>query len=380
MRILIAAGGTGGHIYPALAVARSLSERSTEPAYRWVGGRRGLESKLVPAAGFELDRLWLRSLRTVDVSIHLALDPLRLAASAPQALALMARWRPRVVFTTGGYVAIPVLAAASILRIPSVMWEGNLVAGRSVRATARLASAIATSFPETAASLPGRTFMTGTPIRSFAGVDQAAARRALGLPVELPNVLVFGGSQAVRRLNEAVAEALPRLVDGVSIVHVAGDAGYAAALARKGSLPAEQRERYKPFRYLGDEMTQALVAADLLVGRAGSSTLAEACALGLPMVVVPYPHAGAHQERNAEHLAEAGAARLIPDRDFNAATLLDAVAVLADPPVLEKMRAAARTFGRPGAADAVAELVLALAERRRLPSQADVDRLANAGR
>ena len=361
-----------------MAVARSLRERSTEPVFRWVGGRRGLESKLVPAAGFELDRLWLRSLRTVDVSVHLALDPLRLAASAPQALALMARWRPRVVFTTGGYVAIPVLAAAAALRIPTVMWEGNLMAGRSVRATARLAGAIATSFPETAASLPGRTFVSGTPIRSFAGVDQVGARKALGLPVEMSSLLVFGGSQAVRRLNDAVAEALPKLVETMSVIHVAGDGGYAAALARKGTLPPDLRERYKPFRYLGDEMTQALVAADLLVGRAGSSTLAEACALGLPMVVVPYPHAGAHQERNAERLAEAGAARLIADREFNAAALLNAAAVLSDPPRLEQMRSAARQFGRPGAADAVAELVLALAERRKLPSQADLDRLAGA--
>src|SRR4029078_4487801 len=104
--------------YPALAVARSLRERSTDPAFRWVGGRRGLEAKLVPAAGFELVRLWLRSLRTVDVSIHLALDPLRLAASAPQALALMARWRPSVVFTTGGYGAVPLVAAAAAFPIP----------------------------------------------------------------------------------------------------------------------------------------------------------------------------------------------------------------------------------------------------------------------
>jgi UDP-N-acetylglucosamine--N-acetylmuramyl-(pentapeptide) pyrophosphoryl-undecaprenol N-acetylglucosamine transferase len=314
----------------------------------------------------------------VDVSLHLALDPLRLAASTPQALALMARWRPRVVFTTGGYVAIPVLAAAAALRIPSVMWEGNLVAGRSVRATARLASAIATSFAETAHSLPGRTYVTGTPIRSFAGTDQAAARKALGLPVELPSMLVFGGSQAVRRLNDAVSEALPKLVETVSVVHVAGDSGYAGALARKATLPAAQRERYKPFRYLGEEMTQALVAADLLVGRAGSSTLAEACALGIPMVVVPYPHAGAHQERNAQRLAEAGAARLIPDREFDANSLLDAAAVLTDADALAGMRAAARRFGRPGAADAVAELVLALAERRPLPTQADIDRLARA--
>lgn len=378
MRILIAAGGTGGHIYPALAVARSLRERSADAEFRWLGGRRGLEAKLVPAAGYDLRRLWLRSLRTVDLSAHTVLDPLRLAASQPQAMAMMAAWRPQAVFTTGGYVAIPVLAAAAVLRIPSVLWEGNLVAGRSVRATARLASAIALSFEETRAALPGRRFVTGTPIRALGGLDKSAARAALGLPAELPNLLVFGGSQAVRRLNHAVAEALPQLIESVSLVHVAGEDGYAKALARQAALPAERRARYKPFRYLGDEMSQALAAADLLVGRAGSSTLAEACALGLPMVVVPYPHAGAHQQRNAERLAEAGAARVIPDRDFDAAALLEAAAVVTDPIALERMRTAAAGFGRPGAANAVAELVLALAERRPLPSEAEIARLARA--
>jgi UDP-N-acetylglucosamine--N-acetylmuramyl-(pentapeptide) pyrophosphoryl-undecaprenol N-acetylglucosamine transferase len=293
-------------------------------------------------------------------------------------MAILARWRPKVIFTTGGYVAIPVLAAAAALRIPSVLWEGNLIAGRSVRATARLASAIALSFEETAASLPGRPLVTGTPIRSFAGLAKPAAKEALGLPADMPNLLVFGGSQAVRRLNDAVFEALPQLVQSVSLVHVAGDSGYAPALARQAALPAEQRNRYRPFRYLGDEMSQALVAADILVGRAGSSTLAEAAALGLPMVVVPYPHAGAHQQRNAERLAEAGAALVVADREFNSQSLLDAAALVADVTRLEAMRGAARGFGRPTAADAVAEIVLALAERRPLPSQSEVDRLAGA--
>jgi UDP-N-acetylglucosamine--N-acetylmuramyl-(pentapeptide) pyrophosphoryl-undecaprenol N-acetylglucosamine transferase len=332
----------------------------------------------VPAAGYDLQRLWLRSLRTVDMSIHVVLDPLRLAASMPQALAWLAAWRPRVIFTTGGYVAIPVLAAAWLLRIPSVMWEGNRVAGRSVRATARLASALAVSFPETAARLPGRTYFTGTPIRRLGELDRPAARAKLGLPAELPNLLVFGGSQAVRRLNEAVGEALPRLIEKCSIVHVAGDGGYAAALARQAALPVELRDRYRPFRYLADEMTAALVAADLLVGRAGSSTLAEACALGLPLVVVPYPHAGAHQELNAAALEAAGAARVIADRDFDAAALIEAADLLADADRLEAMRRAARSFGRPAAAAAVAELVLALAERRPLPSQAQIDQRARA--
>ncbi|HSH22385.1 MAG TPA: glycosyltransferase, partial [Candidatus Caenarcaniphilales bacterium] len=170
MRILIVAGGTGGHIYPALAVARSLHERSAEAEFRWLGGHRGLEATIVPAFGYRLDRLWLRSLRTVDLSLNTVGDPLRLFASLPQASALMARWRPHVVFTTGGYAAIPAVAAAASLRIPSVLWEGNLVPGRSVRATARLASVLAVSFEETCRRLTGRCFLTGTPIRSFEGV------------------------------------------------------------------------------------------------------------------------------------------------------------------------------------------------------------------
>jgi UDP-N-acetylglucosamine--N-acetylmuramyl-(pentapeptide) pyrophosphoryl-undecaprenol N-acetylglucosamine transferase len=165
MRILIAAGGTGGHVYPALAVAASLRERHPEADFRWLGGHRGIEQVIVPQEGHQLDRLWLRSLRTVDMSLATATDPLRLGASFPQALAIVARWRPSVLFTTGGYVAIPVLAAAAALRVPSVVWEGNVIAGRSVRATARLASVAAVSFAETCASLPGRCLVTGTPIR-----------------------------------------------------------------------------------------------------------------------------------------------------------------------------------------------------------------------
>jgi UDP-N-acetylglucosamine--N-acetylmuramyl-(pentapeptide) pyrophosphoryl-undecaprenol N-acetylglucosamine transferase len=376
MRILIAAGGTGGHVYPALAVGRSLREREPDAGFRWLGGRRGLESTIVPAEGYEFDSLVLRSLRTVDVSLHTVLDPIRLSASVPQATAYMTRWRPDAVFTTGGYVAIPVVMAAAALRVPALMWEGNLVPGRSVRATARLARALAVSFPETCASLPGPCYVTGTPIRSFAGKDRAAARRALGLDADTPVLFVFGGSQAVRRLNRAVSEALPRLVDGAYVLHMTGEAGYADALKRREALPAEQRGRYKPYAFLRAEMTDALLSANLLVGRAGSSTLAEASALGLPMVVVPYPHASAHQVANARALADAGAARIVPDEEFDATALVDAAALLHDRLSLAGMSAAASGFGRPGAARAVAELVAALAEKRSLPGHDTIERMS----
>lgn len=378
MRILVAAGGTGGHLYPALAVLRWLAPRQGDLDVRWLGGHRGLEASVVPAAGYRLDRLWLRTLRSVDVSVATVLDPVRLGCSVPQAIAALLRWRPDVVFTTGGYVAIPVLTAAAMLRVPSLLWEGNLVPGRSVRATARLASAIAVSFGGTRHALPGPCIVTGTPIRSFEGIERAAARAQLHLPAGLPVVLVFGGSQAVRRLNGAVAEALPALVSRMAVLHLTGESGYAEALRSREALPPELRERYRPYPFLRDDMGQALMAADLLVGRAGSSTLAEAAAVGLPMVVVPYPHAAAHQEANARELVDAGAAQLVRDEDFDADALITACAILDDPARLAAMSAAARSQGRPGSAAATGELLLALAAHAPLPDADRVEQLTRS--
>jgi UDP-N-acetylglucosamine--N-acetylmuramyl-(pentapeptide) pyrophosphoryl-undecaprenol N-acetylglucosamine transferase len=379
MRLLIAGGGTGGHIYPALAVARSLRARPDAAELTWLGGHRGLEGNLVPAAGIPLRRLPLRSLRSVELNVHAVLDPLRLGASVPQAAALLARERPDAIFTTGGYVAIPVLLAAAPLGIPVVLWEGNVIPGRAVRATARLADVIAVSFEATCAALgrstPGRPcYVTGTPIRDTRAIDNEAARERLGVPPGVRVLLIFGGSQAVRRFNAAVAEALPALVERVMVIHVTGEDGYAAALAGREALPPERRERYRPHPFLRDDMLTALAAADLVVGRAGSSTLAEVTALGLPMVVVPYPHAAGHQRANARQLVAKGAARLVEDEAFDAAALLEASALLDDPSAHLAMSAAARELGRPGAADAVADLVLAAARRAPLPDPAAIDR------
>src|SRR5882672_2458933 len=153
MRLLIAGGGTGGHIYPALAVARSLRDRPNAPDLVWLGGHRGLEADLVRDAGIRVRRLALRSLRTVDLSVHAVLDPVRLAVSVPQAAAILATERPAAILTTGGYVSVPTLMAAAPLRIPVVLWEGNAIPGRAVRATARLADALAVSYEAAATAL-----------------------------------------------------------------------------------------------------------------------------------------------------------------------------------------------------------------------------------
>jgi UDP-N-acetylglucosamine--N-acetylmuramyl-(pentapeptide) pyrophosphoryl-undecaprenol N-acetylglucosamine transferase len=381
MRLLIAAGGTGGHIYPALAVARSLSASPEAPELRWLGGHRGLEANLVPAAGIPLRRLAARSLRTTDIDLHAVLDPIRLAFSVPQATAILVEERPAAVFTTGGYVAVPVLLAAAPLRIPVVLWDGNVIPGRAVRATARLADALAVSFQATcralASAAPGRPcYVTGTPIRDVSAIDREAARVRMDVAPGERVLLIFGGSQAVRRFNAAVAQALPRLVERVTVIHVTGDEGYATALAGREGLPAAVRRRYRPYPFLRDEMLAALATADLVVGRAGSSTLAEVTALGVPMVVVPYPHAAGHQRANAASLVEAGAARLIEDEAFDADALVDAAKLLDDPLAHAGMSAAARSLGRPGAADATAELVLAAATGADFPDAAGIERLA----
>jgi UDP-N-acetylglucosamine--N-acetylmuramyl-(pentapeptide) pyrophosphoryl-undecaprenol N-acetylglucosamine transferase len=384
MRLLIAAGGTGGHIYPALAVARSLSATPEAPELCWLGGHRGLEATLVPAAGIPLRRLAARSLRTTEADIHAVLDPIRLGASVPQASAILLRDRPDAIFTTGGYVAVPVLLAAAPLQIPVVMWDGNVIPGRAVRATARLATALAVSFDATcralAAAAPNRPcFVTGTPIRDIGEIDRLAARTRMDVAPGERVMLIFGGSQAVRRFNAAVAAALPRLVEHLTVLHVTGDDGYAAALAGREALPEADRRRYRPHPFLREEMLSALAAADLVVGRAGSSTLAEVTAMGLPMVVVPYPHAAGHQRANAASLVAAGAARLIDDEDFDADALLDAAGLLEDPVAHLAMAAAARSLGRPGAADAVARLVMVAATGAPFPDTSEIERLARRG-
>ena len=184
-------------------------------------------------------------------------DPLRLAASVPQAALILARERPAAIFTTGGYVAIPTMLAAAALRIPVVLWDGNVIPGRSVRVTARLADVLAVSFAATCAALSaGETpcYLTGTPIRATSSVDRVAARERFGIPAGERLLLIFGGSQAVRRFNQAVAEALPWLVERVHVLHVTGDDGYAPALAAREALPEPGRGRYHPHRYLRDEM------------------------------------------------------------------------------------------------------------------------------
>jgi UDP-N-acetylglucosamine--N-acetylmuramyl-(pentapeptide) pyrophosphoryl-undecaprenol N-acetylglucosamine transferase len=368
MRCSVSGGGTGGHIYPALAVARALRDVRPDVELDYIGGVRGFERRLVASHPMRHElpyhELVVRSLRSAGLSVHTALDPARLAASVPQAWWLLGRLRPAALFTTGGYLALPLVLAARARGVPTLVWEGNVQPGRATRAIGRFATRVAVSFPPTLDAFPGNSFVSGTPIRSFAGIDRAAARSAFGVGPDDRLLLAFGGSQAVTRLNAAVTDALPRLLPDWHVLHLAGDEGMADAGAARQRLPDALRSRYLPEPFLTDRMADALVAADVVVGRAGSSTCAELAAVGVPSVLVPYPFAGAHQRSNARYLADEGAAIVVDDAELSADRLVAELAPLADADRRRAMAAAARRLGRPDAARVLAEELVTLAERR----------------
>ncbi len=363
-------------MYPALAVARALRDVRPDVELDYIGGVRGFERRLVashPMRGeLPYHELVVRSLRSAGASVHTVLDPIRLAAAIPQAWWLLGGLRPAALFTTGGYLALPLVLAARARGIPTLVWEGNVLPGRATRAIGRFATRVGVSFPPTLEAFPANSFVSGTPIRSFAGIDRHAARHALGVGPDDRFLLVFGGSQAVTRLNSAVGEALPRLLGDWHVLHLAGEAGMADAGAARQRLPAELRPRYAAEPFLTDRMADALVAADLVVGRAGSSTCAELTAAGVASILVPYPFAGAHQRYNAGFLADEGAAVVVADEELTGDRLADEVSSLRDDARREAMAAAARRLGRPDAARALADELVAMAERRPPPSETGV--------
>lgn len=342
-------------------MARSLRRHDPAAEIHWVGGRRGIESRLVPTEGYPLTILAAPSLRPAGAGPRALLrDGFALLRSLPQAVALIRRLRPDVVFSTGGYVAIPVLVAAALTRTPSLIWEGNVVAGRSNRLVARLATERAVAWAATRRTAPWsdvKTHHTGTPIRDFGNVTRAEARRALAIGEHELLLLVFGGSQRVLRFESALDGALERLLLDWRIIHAVGG-GIDAATTRRAGLPDALQDRYRPVEMLlAGAMEEALIAADLLLGRAGASTIAEAAAAGLPAVIVPYPYAGGHQRANAAVLADAGGALLIDDAELTPARLIDALDHFRDPERRRAASVAARTIARTDATEAIATIL-----------------------
>ena len=318
---------------------------------------------LVPAAGLPLTTLPVRG---IDVSRPwlTARAMARLPLNVAQARRIVHRFAPDVVVGAAGYVCVPVVLAARSLRLPVVLLEQNAYPGRAVRRLARGAHAVAASFATTAVMLPrARVVHTGNPLR-------AEILAALPAPLaERPtHLLVMGGSQGARRINDAMASAVRSLLESheeLRITHACGMRDADWAIPVRAGLPEGMRERYEVAAFF-DDIAERIAASDVVLMRAGGSSIAEVTALGRPMILVPYPYAGGHQRYNAEPVVDAGAARLVPDEELSSARLREEVeSLLGDVATWRRMAGASRAAGRPDAAQRVIALLHEAVDARR---------------
>ncbi len=355
--MMIAGGGTGGHLFPGIAVAEAARRRDPTTAILFVGSARGIEARVVPTSGFDLEILPGAPLRGRGAAAKLgALAALGTATT--RARAVVRRFVPDVVVGLGGYASAPAVVAARVQRLPIVLLEQNARPGMTTRLLGRFADRVCVSFPDTAAAFaPGRGVMTGNPVRAFAAPARPAESRA-GL-----TIAIVGGSAGAHRLNEAGPALRARLADvpNLRIIHQTGLADEQAVRAAYGDAPGVD------VRAFVTDMGALYAEADLFVCRAGATTIAELAAQGVPAIFVPYPHAADdHQRANAAALVRGEAARMVLDHQATGERLAAEVReLLADPAVLPEMRRRMRQFARPDAAEHVLGVIDALVESRR---------------
>lgn len=364
--LVFAGGGTGGHVYPMIAVADAVRELAPHVRIVCVGTERGMETRAVPERGYELELMRVLPIRGNGVKGAVR-GITRAASSVPEARALLKRLNPRAVFSVGGYAAGPVSLSARFLGIPLALAEPNSVIGLANRLIAPFVQRAYTAFAESERHfVPSVVRRAGVPIRN--GFEPVAYAPEL----DSPRVLVLGGSQGAKSLNEAVPRALAQSKVNVRVTHQCGATHEAEARRLYAELGLEARARVVSFI---TDMPQALADADLVIARSGASAVSEICAVGRPSLLVPYPFAsGDHQRVNAESLVRAGAALCLTSTEATPERISSEIAALvADASLLLHMAERARALGRPDAARAIAVDFLGLAgvepsERRVAPS------------
>jgi UDP-N-acetylglucosamine--N-acetylmuramyl-(pentapeptide) pyrophosphoryl-undecaprenol N-acetylglucosamine transferase len=368
LSVLIAGGGTGGHLYPGIAVARELMARRPDARVTFVGTAAGIEARVVPREEFELDVIRSAGLKGKSLRAMLRGAAL-LPASALDAWGVLSKRRPDVVIGVGGYSSGPVVALAALRRVPTLLMEQNAMPGLTNRTLARIVDAAAVTYEESRPFFGPKAFVSGNPVRA-AFFERGGTASRPATPVRL---LVFGGSQGAHAINMAMADAAPRLAGAspvLAITHQTGERDLAPvreAYARAGLVA-----RVEPFLY---EMDEEMKAADVVVCRAGATTLAELTAAARPSILVPLPTAtDDHQRKNAQALVRAGAAAMLEQRDLDGERLARAVLDLAsNPEARRQMADAAARLARPDAARVIVHKVLELARSAAGGSSAQPD-------
>jgi UDP-N-acetylglucosamine--N-acetylmuramyl-(pentapeptide) pyrophosphoryl-undecaprenol N-acetylglucosamine transferase len=357
-RIVFAGGGTGGHVYPALAIAEELRRRHPAASIVFVGTRRGLERRLVPASGFRLRTLRLSGLKGAG-----PLGKLRAAAAAGWAVLRCAAWmvreRPHLAIGVGGYVSGPAVLAARLLKVPTMVQEQNHFPGATNRWLAPRVDAVCVPSEAARERIGGNTIVTGNPVRP-AFFEIAERREA-----DAPGLLVFGGTRGASSINRAACAALDSLGRSRPLPHIAHQTGTEDEETVRAAYAAYPGEH--EVRAFFDNMPERFTAADVVVCRSGASTIAELCAAGRPAILVPYPHAADdHQRYNAETLRDVGAALLLADDALDGERLAAAVTeLLADADRRRGMGRAARALSRPDSAARIADVADELLGRSR---------------
>ena len=357
MRVILAGGGTGGHVIPALAIARELQSRYSAECL-FIGTSRGIETRLVPAAGFPLELIQVGALNQVSLVTRVK-TLFGLPVAVWTALRIFGKFRPDVVIGVGGYASGPAMAAAALRRIPMLAFEPNVVPGFANRIVAPFISAAAVHFEETKKYFRN-CHVTGVPVRA----------QFFDLPVrdsngKLPTLLVFGGSQGSRAINRAVCAALPALREKIAdlhVIHQTGERDYSATVEAYEKLGVQaDASSFEVTKFI-DDMPSTFARADLILCRAGASTVAEIAAAGKPAVYVPFPGAADdHQRRNAEAMQNAGAAVMLEERDLTTTRLVETIeGLLSNLAKLQAMSAAAQRMAHPNAAREIAELAKGL--------------------
>jgi undecaprenyldiphospho-muramoylpentapeptide beta-N-acetylglucosaminyltransferase len=368
---LISGGGTGGHVYPALAIVEALTTNhgpQTIDELLYVGSEGGVEEELVKRAGLPFAAIPAGGLHGL-APLTAARNLVKLARGLGRSLSLISNWKPDVLLVTGGFVSVPVALACWLRRVPILVYLPDIEPARSVKLLGQFATRIAATAEASKRYLPARKIVvTGYPLRAEllqVRDRRAEAREHFGLDATRKTVLIFGGSKGARSLNRAVGQLLDALLAGWQVIHISGALDEGATQARREQLNDEQKSRYKLFAYLhSDEMGLALAAADVAVSRAGASVLGEFPLMGLPAILVPYPYAWRYQKVNADYLGEQGAAVRLDDERLGEELLPTLTGLLNDDARLADMQRCASNLARPQAAAAIANQLRELGERR----------------